>query len=195
MVSVFVVFPARGQRCDVGCRQLAGACGKRQHLVAARLDRACLVRRDVASIGCDHALPRQKQGADRHGVCLRASDEEVHLGIGRVACLADQRPCPLAVCVGAVACVGLEVYLGKPRENRRVRALLVVGRKGELGGCGHGFSLDENRDGGLPRRPTITLCIVTYFLFMLCTMPTMAQSMPPIIHAIQKYLPRNPLPA
>ena len=94
--------------------------------MAATLNDAGLMHVDVAGIGGDNTLPGQKDRIDDGGVRLRAADQEVHVGVGGLAGLADQVAGALAVLVGAVAAGLFHVGGDEGVEHPGVCAFLVV---------------------------------------------------------------------
>ena len=90
------------------------------------LDNAGLVHVDVAGVGRDDPLPGQEDRVDDGRVRLRAAHQEVHVGVGSLAGLANQVAGALAVLVGAVAARLFHVGGDEGVEHPGVRAFLVV---------------------------------------------------------------------
>ena len=126
MVARTVALPRRADAFDVGSIDLAFDGRGVEDLVAAALDDAGLVHVDVSGIGGDDALPGQEDRIDDGRVRLRAADQEVHVGVGGLAGLADQVAGAPAVLVGAVAARLFHVGGDEGVEHPGVRAFLVV---------------------------------------------------------------------
>ena len=126
MVTRAVALPRRADAFDVGGIDLAFDGGSVEDLVAAALDDAGLVHVDVAGVGGDDTLPGQEDRVDDSRVRLRAADQEVNVGVGGLAGLADQVAGALAVLVGAVAARLFHVGGDEGVEHPGVRAFLVV---------------------------------------------------------------------
>ena len=94
--------------------------------MAAALDDAGLVHVDMAGVGSDDALPGQEDRVDDGRVRLRAADQEVHVGVGGLAGLANQVAGTLAVLVGTVARGLFHVGGDEGIKHPGVRTLLVV---------------------------------------------------------------------
>ena len=94
--------------------------------VARMLDRSGLVHVDVPRIGADDALPWAQSGLDDDEVCLRAANEEMHIGRGRTCTLANQAGRALAHLVAAIAAKCLVVNSLECLENLGERAFAVI---------------------------------------------------------------------
>ena len=129
VVARAVALPRRVDAFDIGRADLAVDGGGVEDFVAAALDDAGLVHVDVAGVGGDDALPGQEDRVDDGGVRLGAADQEVHVGVGGLAGLADQVAGTLAVLVGAVSAGLLHVRGDESLEHPGVRTLLVIAGK------------------------------------------------------------------
>ena len=129
VVARAVALPRRVDAFDVGGVDLAVHGRGVEDLVAAALDDAGLVHVDVAGVGGDDALPGQEDRVDDGGVRLGAADQEVHVGVGGLAGLADQVAGTLAVLVGAVSAGLLHVRGDESLKHPGVRTLLVIAGK------------------------------------------------------------------
>ena len=126
VVTCAITLPRRADALDVGGVDFAVNGRGVEDLVAAALDDAGLVHVDVAGVRRDDALPGQKDRVDDRRIRLRAADQEVHVGVGCLAGLANQVAGALAVLVGAVAAGLLHVGGDEGIKHPGVRTLLVV---------------------------------------------------------------------
>ena len=129
MVARAVALPRGVDAFDVGRADLAVDGGGVEDFVATALDDAGLVHVDMACVGGDDALPGQEDRVDDGGVRLGAADQEVHVGVGGLAGLADQVAGTLAVLVGAVSAGLLHVRGDESLKHPGVRTLLVIAGK------------------------------------------------------------------
>ena len=126
MVARAVALPRRVDAFDVGGVDLAVHGRGVEDLVAAALDDAGLVHVDMAGVRRDDPLPRQEDRVDDGRIRLRAAHQEVHVGVGSLAGLANQVAGALAVLVGAIAAGLLHVGGDEGIQHPGVRAFLVV---------------------------------------------------------------------
>ena len=131
MVARAIPLPRRTDALNVGCVDLAVNGGNVQNLVAATLNDSGLVHVDVAGVGGNDALPGKEDRVDDGRVRLGAAHQEVHVGVGGGAGVANQVAGALAVLVGAVATGLFHVGGDEGVKHPGVRALLVVA--GEVG--------------------------------------------------------------
>ena len=105
---------------------LALVTGDGEHLVTAKLDGTRLVAGDVAGLGGNNALVRSEQHVDYRGVGLRTTHQQEHVGVRRLAGLADELLGTLGVRVGTVAGLRLHVGIDECLQHRRVRTVGIV---------------------------------------------------------------------
>ena len=82
--------------------ELAVGRGQCDDAVTAGLDGTGLVDVDMSGVGTDDGLAGGEAGVDDGGIGLGASGEEVDVGIGTLACLADLAACAFAPLVEAI---------------------------------------------------------------------------------------------
>ena len=112
---------------------LALVAGDGEHLVAAKLDGARLVAGNVASLGSNDALVRRKQHVDHRRVSLRAAHQEKHVGVRRLAGLANKLLGTLGMCIGTVAGLRLHIGVDERLQHCRMCAVGIVVVKREHG--------------------------------------------------------------
>ena len=105
---------------------LALVTGDGEHLVAAKLDGACLMASNVAGLGGNDALVRSEQHIDHRRVGLRAAHQQEHIRVRRLAGLADKLLGTLGVRVGTVAGLRLHIGIDERLQHRRVCAVGIV---------------------------------------------------------------------
>ena len=126
MVAVAVVCPRGGRPAHLCGRQLPELAIKLDHLVAASLDRPGFVHAHVPALRGHDALPGSEQRVDDHHVGLRATHQEVDVGLRASARLSDELACPRAGVVRPVPRVLTSGPLGQLGHDSRVAPLLVV---------------------------------------------------------------------
>ena len=135
VVAVGVRLPRGAVALDGVSRELAVRAGDGEDLVAAELDGARLVHAHMTGVGGNDALVPGEKCVDAGRVGLRASHEEVDLGVGGLTGRANLLAGGLGVGVEAVSCGPLEVRLDESLDDLGNCALLIVGRKRKPGGC------------------------------------------------------------
>ena len=109
--------------------ELAIRGGEGDDLVTGRLDGAGLMAVDVTGHSTYHALPRTQKRGDHGGVGLRAANEEVDVGLGRVAGSAHLSTGTVADLVAAVTHGLHHVGLHHALHNGAVGTLQIVAVK------------------------------------------------------------------
>ena len=112
-------------RLDQRRTQLAVRRGDRQHLVAAGLDGAGLVRGDMAAGRRDHRFVRTEESRQRDEVGLGAAGQEMDVGVTTQA-VADQRGGACAVDIETIASVDLGARDGQRLQQAWMPTLAVV---------------------------------------------------------------------
>jgi len=87
---------------------------------------ASLVYIDVSRCGTEHTLVWAQGGRDDGGIRLRASHEEVHVGIGSLTSLADEGAGMFAELVLAIAGRLHKVCFGETFKDTWMRSFVIV---------------------------------------------------------------------
>lgn len=97
-----------------------------KHLMAAMLDGSRLVDVDVSRLGTQHALIGAEHRGDDGGIGLRATHQEVYLGIGSIAHLAHQLTGLFTPGIFAITAGLFPIGFNQTPENEGMAALVVV---------------------------------------------------------------------
>ena len=143
VLVVAVLIEQLDKAVELGGVHLAVVCRNGEHLVSRELDGAGLMAGHMARLGRDHALVGSEQHVEHDLVGLRAADQEEHLGLGGIACGADQLLGMLAVPIHPIARHGFHVGIGQCLQHRRVRAEGVIVLERDQ--CVHRFPVLRSR--------------------------------------------------
>ena len=129
MVAAFVAFidlqellQRVGQELAIGGRQA-------DDTMAAGLDGACLMYVDVARVGTDDGFAGGEQRVDDGGVGLCAAREEVNIGIGAAARLANLAPCTFTPFVEAIGEARQRVGIDEVLQHFRMCTVVIIAFK------------------------------------------------------------------
>ena len=126
MVAALVGFVHLHEGGEGVGHELAVGRGQCDDAVTAGLDGTGLVDVDMSGVGTDDGLAGGEAGVDDGGIGLGASGEEVDVGIGTLACLADLAACAFAPLVEAIGETLLLVGVDEVLQHLGMSTIVIV---------------------------------------------------------------------